>query len=90
MGARELIGAWGWLVGLSAMTTALTLFEPGGDWRIAVAACVLALAGLKGRIILTRYLKIGASRFWTGAFDVVLGAFLALGFAAYLIGTGGS
>ncbi len=90
MGARELIGAWVWLVVLSAMTTALTLFEPDGDGRIAVAACVLALAGLKGRVILSRYLKIGTSRFWTSAFDIVLGVFLALGFAAYLIGTGGS
>ncbi len=90
MASRALIGAWIWLVALSMATTALTLVETNSDGRIAVAAGVLVLAGLKGRIILARYLKLGASSFWMSAFDGALAGFLALGFAAYLIGTGGS
>jgi hypothetical protein len=57
----------------------------GAGW---IAGCVLTLAGLKARIILARYLGLARSRFWTRAFDLVIGVFLAVVFGVYLLGSG--
>lgn len=89
MASRALLQAWGMLLALSLSTTALTLVDRPGATRMAVAVMVLALAGIKGRIILARYLHLAASHFWTRAFDVALGLFIAMAVAIYLIGKGG-
>lgn len=87
---RALVEAWGWLVALSTATTGLTLIDASGAQGMAAAAGVLLLAGLKARIILARYLKLGPSRFWMSALGGAIGGFLALGFAIYLAGSGGA
>ncbi len=86
MTARSLIEAWAALVALSMGTAALTMFRVSGSTRTTIAAGVLALAGLKARMILIRYLRLNQSRFWMRLFDMVLATFLGLAFAAYLLG----
>ncbi|MCU0880971.1 MAG: hypothetical protein MUF06_24650 [Pirellulaceae bacterium] len=86
MTARGLIEAWAALVALSMGTAALTMLDVSGSTRTVIAAGVLALAGLKSRVILARYLRLNQSRFWTRLFDVVLAIFLGIAFAAYLLG----
>jgi cytochrome c oxidase subunit IV len=88
MTARAMIEAWVLLVVLSASTTALTFIEMSGRSRMIIAAGVLVLAGLKARIILTRYLQLRNSRFWTRAFDLAIGGFLLLSFGLYASATG--
>jgi hypothetical protein len=86
MTARGLIEAWAALVALSMGTAALTVVAASGSTRIAIAAGVLALAGLKSRVILARYLRLNQSPFWTRLFDMVLAIFLGIAFTAYLLG----
>ena len=64
----------------------LELAKADFDRMIKIAAGVLALAGLKARMILIRYLRLNQSRFWMRLFDMVLATFLGLAFAAYLLG----
>lgn len=85
MNTRAMIEAWMLLLVMSALTTALTLIEISGQGRMIIAAGVLALAGLKARIILTCYLQLRTSRFWTRAFDLAIGGFLVLCFALYVL-----
>lgn len=82
------ITAWAVLVLLSAITTLLTLIEVSGTWRLAIAAGLLLLAGLKAHVIMTCYLGLGRSRFWTSAFDTAIICFLLIGFGVYLLGSG--
>lgn len=89
MAARALVQAWGMLLALSFSTTALTLVDRPVATRMGIAVLVLVLAGVKARIILARYLGLAASHFWTWAFDVALGLFIAIAVAIYLIGKGG-
>lgn len=89
MSARPLVEAWIALVALSVATTLMTLAVPSGAGRMLVAAGVLGLAGLKARVILVRYLGLQNSRFWMRTFDLMIGVFLALGFAVYVLGTKG-
>ena len=42
----------------------------------------------KARVILTRYLGLSGSRFWTRAFDMAIGLFLALAFALHTFSSG--
>lgn len=87
MTSRPLLEAWGILVALGMATTLLTLGEPGGRaGRMLVAASVLALAGLKARLILGRYLGLAASPFWRRAFDLAGALFLTVCFVIYLMG----
>lgn len=88
MTSRAMIEAWVLLVAMSAATTALTFVEISGRSRMVIAAGVLVLAGLKARIILSRYLQLHNSRFWTRAFDLAIGGFLLLSFGLYAIATG--
>jgi hypothetical protein len=86
---RDIIAAWGALIVLSLGTALLATAELMGHGKTAVAAGVLILAALKARVILTRYLGLACSRFWTRAFDLVIGLFLAIAFALYAFGSGG-
>ena len=85
MTARTMIEAWIFLLVMSGATTALTLVALPGQSRMIIAAGVLVLAGLKARVILSYYLQLRTSRFWTRAFDVAIGGFLALCFGLYLL-----
>lgn len=86
--ARPLLNAWLALIAASLGTVALATTNLSGHARTLAAAGVLLLAGFKARVILARYLGIGASRFWTRGFDLAIGLFLALGFALYVFGSG--
>lgn len=85
MTARPLIEAWALLMALSLATTALTLVEASDPVRIATGGVVLMLAGLKARIILTRYLRLAGSTFWTRSFDMAIGLFLIIAFALFAV-----
>jgi hypothetical protein len=86
---RSLIEAWAALLLLSLGTVLLTAADVSGRGRTLLAAGVLVLAGLKARVILARYLGLTGSRFWTGAFDLAIGAFLVLSFVLHTFGTKG-
>ena len=88
MNARATIEAWLLLLVMSASTTALTLIEMSGQSRMIIAAGVLALAGLKARIILSCYLQLRTSQYWTRAFDLAIGGFLVLCFGLYVLAMG--
>lgn len=68
---------WGALVALSFLTAALTAATPT---RAALVMGVLALAGLKSRLILRHYLELWQSPTWARGFDLVL-VFLLIAFA---------
>lgn len=78
-----MIEAWGLLVALSLATTALTLIEVSGPARVAIGGAVLVLAGLKARTILSRYLNLARSEFWTRSFDMAIGLFLLVVFVLF-------
>lgn len=88
MPARDLVEAWGALVVLSIGTVLIASVGASGDRGTLTAAGVLALAGVKARVILARYLGLAGSRFWTRTFDLVIGIFLALAFGLYAFGSG--
>lgn len=64
--------AWGLLAGLTLATAALAAI----DGRLA-AAGVLALAWIKARTILGRFLHLRAAPGWLAAFTLPLGVWLA-------------
>lgn len=78
--------AWITLAVLSAATTLLTLLRDSNEARSVIAAAVLLLAGLKARVILTRYLALASSRFWMRTFDLAIGGFLIVAYGLYLAG----
>jgi hypothetical protein len=88
MPARDLLAAWIALVVFSIGTVLIASIGASWDRGALIAAGVLALAGLKARVILARYLGLSDSRFWTHTFDLVIGAFLALAFGLYVFGLG--
>lgn len=55
-----------------------------------MAGLLLAIAGLKARTILGRYLELAHSAFWTKLFDLVIGLFLMIAFVLYAAGMGAS
>ena len=59
---------WALLIGLTAATAALA----GVSGRLAVIL-VLALAFLKARLILGRFLHLGAAQGWLAAFTLPIG-----------------
>jgi hypothetical protein len=89
MPLRDLVEAWVALIALSLGTVILAMADVSGHGAAVAAAGVLVLAGLKARVILARYLGLGRSQFWTRAFDLAIGLFLALSFALHTIGSGG-
>ncbi len=70
--------AWGWLLALSAASTALAA---SGITGVALALPVLALAGLKAHVILRDYLRLATAPAWLRGFDLGL-TLLILAFAA--------
>jgi hypothetical protein len=88
MPARDLVTAWAALVALSIGTVLTASLGASGDRGMLTAAGVLVLAGVKARVILTRYLGLAGSRFWTHTFDLAIGIFLALAFGLYAFGLG--
>lgn len=85
MPARDLLEAWVILVGLSIGTVLIAASSEHAG--ALMAASVLALAGLKARVILSRYLGLAGSRFWKRAFSLVISIFLLLSFALYVFGS---
>jgi hypothetical protein len=73
--------AWTLLLALSAASTALAA---SGATGAAFVLCVLALSGLKARVILIDYLGLRAAPAWARGFDLAL-ALLLLVFAALAI-----
>lgn len=78
-----LIKAWGSLVVLSAITTALATFS--GAWGGGLVALILILSGWKARIILNNYLGLEVSGFWRRGFNAFIGMFLLLALALYFL-----
>lgn len=89
MPLRRLVEAWIALLALSLGTVVLATADVASLGAAFGAAGVLVLAGLKARVILTRYLGLAGSPFWTHAFDMAIGLFLALSFALHTFGSGG-
>lgn len=85
-----LIRAWGWLVALSAASTALAVAVTQGmltqTWVTAGGAAILFLAWAKARVILRTYLGLAKAPFWNRGFSIVLGLYALLLLALYLIG----
>jgi hypothetical protein len=86
MSAGEIYKAWALLLGLSFATTALTLV--GGMPASFTAGLLLALSGLKARIILSRYLDLHHSTFWMRLFGTAIGVFLIAAFVLCESSTG--
>lgn len=84
MTGRHLFAAWLGLVGLSLGSTLLSLPAIGRGPGWALGLCVLILAGLKARIILSRYLGLAAAPFWQRGFDISLVLFCGLLLGLYL------
>jgi len=86
MRCDPLLRAWGWLVALSLVSTAISL----GPWSPALVplagALILVVAWSKARIILARYLGLVAAPFWRRGFDLALGCFCLLLLGLYLAG----
>ncbi len=81
----SLTRAWLWLVAWSAATSLAAALAGTGRWHPALAAVVLALAGLKAVQILRHYLGLQAAPSWRRGFEAVLGLYLALLFGLYLV-----
>lgn len=91
--ARDpLLRAWAGLAALSLASTLAALAVEaleggpldGRAARAALAAAILAFAGLKARLILERYLGLADAPFWRRGFAVAAWAFLALLLALFL------
>jgi len=80
-----LIRAWAWLVGLGLATAAGARLIELGLPAPALGVAVLAVAFVKARLILGRYLGLDRAPAWRRAFVAALGAFLALLCGLYLI-----
>lgn len=77
----QLTKTWAALIALAAATTALA--GVGGKWA---ALAVLALAFLKARLILGRFLHLGAAPGWLSAFAVPIGIWLlVIGGVCFLV-----
>lgn len=75
--------AWAALVLLSAASTAVAMLPVA---RPVAGVAVLALAGVKARVILTRYLGLARAPAIRRGFDVVLALFLTGALGLYLAG----
>lgn len=80
-----LVRAWLALVGLGAATSAFAALggSPPVSWPLAAA--VLALAWLKARLILARYLGLAAAPTWRRGFETVLGLYALLLLGLFLV-----
>jgi cytochrome c oxidase subunit IV len=67
--------AWGLLIALSALSTAIAASGLSGRW---LAALVLPIAWAKAQVILNRYLGLAQAPAIARGFALVLGLFMAL------------
>ncbi len=81
----SLTRAWLWLIAWSAGTSLAAAMAGTGRWHPAMAAVVLALAGLKAVQILRHYLGLVAAPSWRRGFETVIGLYLLLLFGLYLL-----
>ena len=83
-GDRPAHRAWALPIALGLATTALAArgTVAGTPW---LGALILAIAFLKMRLILTRYLGLADAPFWRRGFDADLGLFVLLLLGLYLI-----
>ena len=70
--------AWALLIALCLATTAIAALGPEPSAPLALGAVILAIAFLKMRLILTRYLGLANAPFWRRGFDVTLALFVLL------------
>lgn len=80
-----LLRAWGWLIGLSLCSTAVSLWHWPATLTALAGALVLSLGWLKARVILGRYLGLEAAPFWRRGFDIALALFCLLLLGLYLV-----
>lgn len=82
-----LIRAWGLLIALTAGSTAASMLRPAAPRAavIAAGAVILALAWLKARVILGRYLELDHHPGPRRAFGTVLGLWAAAALTLYLV-----
>ena len=77
--------AWAWLLLLSLLSTAAALSVSAGLAGPLAGAAILALALLKARLILARYLGLSRTPYWRRGFDWVLGGYMLGLLTLYLI-----
>jgi len=83
--ADPLLRAWGWLVGLGLATTAAAGGVSSGAAVPVLGVLLLAVAFLKARLILGRYLGLDRAPAWRRAFLGAIAALLMLLAGLYLI-----
>jgi hypothetical protein len=80
-----LIRAWALLIALGLATTAIAALGPEAGAPLALGALILAIAFLKMRLILTRYLGLANAPFWRRGFDATLALFVLLLLGLYAV-----
>lgn len=89
MTSDPLLRAWFGLLALSAGSTVLAVAVPAAAPGMAPGlwgAAILALALLKARLILARYLGLAAAPFWLRGFEITLALHTALLLVLHLAG----
>ena len=77
--------AWLTLMLLSAASTLIAAFVSAGIAPAAIGAAILALAWMKSRVILSRYLGLCRAPSWRAGFNWVLGLYCLLLLGLYLV-----
>lgn len=77
--------SWIWLLVLSLASTALALSITAGIAGPLAGAAILFLAYMKARLILARYLSLAEAPTWYRGFRLVIGGYMLLLLALYLI-----
>lgn len=77
--------AWIALLGLSLGSTLIAALVGHGMGRTAVGAAILALAWMKARIILSRYLGLWQAPGWRVGFNWALGFFCLILLGLFLV-----
>ncbi len=81
----HLARAWGALITLSGLSTAVALWPLAGGARAASGAVILTFAILKARIILSQYLGLARAPYWRHGFNAVLTLYGVLLLGLYLV-----
>lgn len=83
-----LLRAWGWLIGLSFLSTVLSVAVARGAITGGLVtlggAVILTLAWAKSRIILEQYLGLAQAPFWRRGFEIVLALYALFLLSLYL------
>lgn len=77
--------SWGLLLIFSLASTAAALSIEAGLIGPLAGVAILLLAHLKARIILAAYLGLSAAPFWLRGFNLVIGLYMLLLLALYLL-----